>query len=347
LEVVQVEQLVIFCELILRLVMTSHALVFDVTGPADQVLSLKEVTKPTIVKDTDVLVRIKAAPINPSDLGHISGYYAIKPKFPGAIPGFEGSGIIEKVGHGVHDLKVGQRVHFSSSGSWSEYSIENSKFLVPLPDSISFEEGAQLSVNPLTILAFFEEFKIKSGDILLQSGAASSLGRILIHFAKFRGIKTINIVRRNEQVTELKEIGADYVINSETENVKDRVREITNGEGVKFAVDPVAGESGSQIVQSLAVGGTLIIYGGLSKKPVEVDPAIAVFRGVTVKGFWLTNWIPQNLEKLPSLYKELIQYLAEKRVEFPSKTFDGKTQFKEAIEHSKSPGKSVKTILLF
>jgi len=321
--------------------------VFDEFGKAQEVVQWREVEKPVIKNDDEVLVRIRASPIHPSDLMLVNGTYGIKPKFPAARLGSEAAGVIEEIGKAVHSLKVGQRVHVTYSiGAWSEYIVVNAQVVVPIPDELSFEEACQLSVNPLTVLGLIEELGIKKGEYLLQTAASSSLGRILIQFAKLRGIKTINVVRSDERVEELKAIGADFVINSTTEDLVTRVKEIA-GNQLKHAIDAVAGDVGAEIVKTLGHKGTVLVYGVLSKNPYNLDIGSLIFKEVNVRGFWLVKWSQSNMEKIPALFKEVIEHLVAKNIVFPSHTFDAKTQLKEAITYALSPGKAEKAVLLF
>jgi NADPH:quinone reductase-like Zn-dependent oxidoreductase len=326
---------------------TAFAYQFDRYGDADQALHGNENWTVPVPQAQEVLVQVKAAPINPSDLYYVKGLYPVKPSSFPAFAGAEGAGVVVAVGEGVDSALIGQRVHFIGAfNSWAEYAVTKVETLVPLADSTSFEIGAQLTVNPITALGMLAELGVSSGEFILQTAAASALGRLLIQVAKAKGVKTINIVRREEQKEELKAIGADFVINSETEDIVEKVQEITHGAGVKYAVDAVAGEVGTKVVQSLSFGGTVLIYGTLSFQPVQVEAPVAIFRAITVKGFWLVPWTQANPTKRDELYRELQELVAEGKITLPFKAFDLKTQLREAIHHSITPGKSEKTLLV-
>jgi len=327
---------------------TITAIQFDQFGEAKDVLHVNNsAPKPQITKDNQVLVRVKAAPINPSDRNFSTGAYKNEPKFPGT-PGFEGAGIIEEIGSAVTNLKVGQRVHFRVfGGSWAQYAVVDATAIIPVPDSISFEVAAQLTINPLTVYGLIDDLGAQKGDFILQTAAASALGKILIRVAKLRGIKTINVVRRDSQIEELKQIGADYVINYEKEDLVQRVTEITNG-GLKYAVDAVTGKLATLITKALSQGGTLILYGVLDRQSDFNPSPIDILRKVlTIKGFFLMAWERPNAHKVPAIYSELIELISTGKLPLEFKSFDVKTQFKEAYDHSLEPGKTDKTILLF
>jgi len=325
----------------------SHAFQFDAVGKAGEVLHWREVAKPVLQNDNEVLVRVKAAPVHPSDLMFVGGIYGNTPKFPGAPVGYEAAGIVEEVGKGVKDLKVGQKVHVGPVlGTWSEYVVAPFYLVIPVPDVLSFEEASQLTTNPLTALALFEELGVKPGDFLLQTAASSALGRILIQFAKLRGIKTINLVRKDELIKELKELGADYVFNYTSGDWVAHVKEVV-GDNLKYAVDSVAGELGAEILKVLGPGGTVLIYGVNSKTNYNLDVGALIFKGLTVRGFWVTQWGPSHLDKLPALYGEIIGHLASKKAKFAHRTFHAKTDLAQAVAYALSPGKTEKAVLLF
>lgn len=329
----------------------TQAIQFEKFGDFKEVLKYNNnIPKPQIESDSQLIVKVSAASINPSDLNTISGTYGIKPKSFPATPGFEGAGVIVEVGKDVSNYQVGQKVHIQKAGTWAEFVVLDTKtdHLIPLPEQISEFEGAQLTVNPLSAAAMIDELEIKdnSGDFLLQSGAASSLGRIIIQLAKLKGFKTINVVRRNEQIEELKAIGADYVINSEVDDISEKVKEITQNAGVKCAIDCVGGTVGSLVAKSLGVDGVLLIYGRLSPDPFTIQSGAMIFKRTVIKGFWLVGWLQKNSAKVKPTYAELIKYIASKQLALPYKTFPV-SEFQAALAHCQTPGKSEKTLLTF
>jgi len=326
---------------------TIAAYLIDSYGGGEKVY-LGSVPKPSIKNDTDILVKVKVGVVNPADLLYIGGVYNIKVEsFPAQV-GFEGSGVVEVAGKSS-GYKVGQRVHYTGLGTWSEYVvIDTAKGrTVPLPDEISFEEGAQLTINPITALSMILTLGAKKGEYLIQTGASSSLARIVILLAKAKGIKTINIVRRDEHIAGLKEIGADYVINSEKEDVVAKVNEIVPG-GAQYAVDAVAGKLGAEVAKALAIKGVMLVYGLLSGFTIELDLISLLFKSVAVRGFYVYQWYDDSKkEEVKAAYDEIKAAIISRQLPLVYKAFDAKTQGAEAIKHSQTPGKSEKSILLF
>lgn len=272
------------------------AAIFEQPGPPEQVLFIRDIPVPQ-PGFGEVRVRMLTSPINPSDLMFIQGVYSVKPTLP-AVPGFEGVGVVEESGGGlIGRYLTGKRVVVLNDrhGNWAEKTVASAKQCIPVPSDFSNEQAATFFVNPATALAITRSIlSVPSGEWLLQSAAGSALGKMVIRIGKLFGFRTINIVRRREQIEELKAIGATEVIVESDGNIPDQVRSLTNGQGVRFAMDPVGGSTGSAVVQSLSVGGHAVLYGLLSGESITVDPRFLITGSKKVSGFWLGDWIKKK-----------------------------------------------------
>ena len=169
-----------------------------------------------------------------------------------------------------------------------------------MPADIPDEQVATFFVNPATVLAMVRHvLKVQRGEWLLQSAAGSTLGRMMIKLGRHDGFKTLNVVRRREAIDELKAMGGDAVISSEDGPIDEQVRRIVGQEGVRHAIDPVGGETGTAVLRSLAAGGRLLLYGTLSGEPISIDPRLMISRKATVEGFWFGHWMRER--SIPSL----------------------------------------------
>ena len=151
---------------------------------------------------------------------------------------------------------------------------------------------------------------VPKGEWLLQSAAGSTLGRMIIHLGRHDGFKTLNVVRRREAIAELKALGGDAVISSSDGPIDEQVRRITGGDGVRYAIDPVGGETGTGVFRSLGANGRLILYGTLSAEPIQVDPRLVISGPRVVEGFWLGHWMRER--SIPSvllLFREIAQLI--------------------------------------
>jgi NADPH2:quinone reductase len=269
------------------------AAVFESFGDPAQVLEVRDVPDPR-PGPGEVRVRMILSPVNPSDTLVVQGLYGVLPNLP-AIPGFEGVGIVDEVGPGLMGRFVkGKRVVAinSAGGNWAELAVVPWRQARPLPDDIPDEQAACFFVNPATVLAMARYvLTVPKGEWLLQSAASSTLGRMLINLGRHDGFKTLNVVRRREAIAELKKIGGDAVISSSDGPIDEQVRKITAGDGARYAVDPVGGETGTGVFRALAPGGRLLLYGTLSGQPIEVDPRLVISGPRTVDGFWLGHWM--------------------------------------------------------
>jgi NADPH2:quinone reductase len=272
------------------------AVVFERFGEPSEVLQVRDVPEPR-PGPGEVRVRMIASPVNPSDLLVVRGRYGVLPRLP-ATPGFEGVGVVDKAGPGLLGrLVLGKRVAAinSNGGNWAEYAIIPARQARPVPSDIPDDQVATYFINPATVVALVRHvLAVPRGEWLLQSAAGSTLGRMIIKLAKHDGIRTINVVRRSEAMAELTALGADAVISSSDGPIADQVRKATQSDGVRFAVDPVGGETGTGIFESLAAEAKMVVYGTLSQEPIRIDPRLMIAGQRVVEGFWLGHWMRQR-----------------------------------------------------
>jgi NADPH:quinone reductase-like Zn-dependent oxidoreductase len=258
-------------------------------GEPTEVVSIEELPQPQPAPG-EVLVRLRARPINPSDLFALRGSYGALPPLP-ATPGMEGAGTIAALGEGVATLQVGQPVVvLGGNGTWQEYAIVRADEVIPLPPGLSDQQAATIVVNPVTALVLLRELGLSAGGLVLQNAANSAVGRHVIQLSRYLGLRTINLVRRLELRDELLAEGADHVLLDDNSAIE-QIKALSGGKGVRGALDSVGGPSGSRLARSLAAGGTLLVFGAISGQPLALDPGAMVFRGTTVRGWWLARWL--------------------------------------------------------
>ncbi len=328
----------------------SRALVFDQLGDPAQVLKVKERPLPT-PGSGEVRVRMLAAPINPSDLMFIQGIYGRRPELP-ATPGFEGVGIVEEAGPGLLGrMRTGKRVAVlhGLGGTWQEHAIVPARQVVPVPSALPDEQVASFFVNPATALIMTKSIlRIPRERWLLQSAAGSALGRMIIRLGKHYGFRTMNVVRRREQADELKALGADAVICTQNEQIEERVRELTKGEGVPFAIDCVGGETGSALVRSLGQRGRMIVFGTLANEPLSFDSRVLLTGQKRLEGFWLSEWTrEQGTVTMLRLFRKLAGLLTNRVIGTESGKSFSIDQFAEATKLAAEPGHKGKILFRF
>ncbi len=323
-----------------------RAIRFSRFGPPAEVLSLEDVPLPE-PGPGQARLRLTRRPINPSDLLTVSGEYGRLPPLP-ATPGFEAVGRVEAWGEGVSGPAIGTRVvPLSVGGTWAESAVAAAALLLPVPDAISDAAAAQFVVNPVTAWVMLEEeLRLKPGDWVVQTAAGSTLGRLVIQLGRLRGYRTINLVRRPEQVDELLALGADAVFCPDETDVVAKVRELTDGRGAKGALEAVGGETGALALRALRSGGTMLVYGMLGGEPLPLHNGEMLFRGLTARGFWLSQWFRQtDPAHVTATLGTLLQLMADGHLLPPVEAEYDLADFQAAIAHAQRPGRQGKVLL--
>jgi NADPH2:quinone reductase len=351
------------------------AVVFARYGEPAQVLEVRDLPLAEPGRN-QVRVRMLASPINPSDLLTVRGNYGPPAPLP-ATPGFEGVGVIDAVGPGlvkvVRGLRLGRRVAVlnSSGGNWQEHVVLPALRVVPIPNDIPDDQAASFFVNPASVLAMITRvLRVRRGDWLLQTAAASALGKMVIRLGKHQGFRTINLVRRQEQADELRRLGADEVIATDLdrgdsgalnlnqklsdmakliknlESVDDQVLRLTQGHGVPFALDPVGGTMGLSALRGLGQGGRLLVYGTLSGAPIPVDPRLLIGGQKRIEGFWLSEWArAQGALTMLKLFREIIALIRAGILTTPVQATYPLEEIQTAVREAEKPGRTGKIVL--
>jgi NADPH:quinone reductase-like Zn-dependent oxidoreductase len=290
-----------------------------------------------------------ASPINPSDLLSVRGQYGKLPALP-LTPGFEGVGVVEASGGGLLARRVlGRRVAVlnSGGGNWQEKTVIPARQAVPVPSGLADEQAAMFFVNPASALVMTHYvLQVPSGAWLLQTAAGSALGRMVIRLGKHLGFRTLNVVRRREQAEELLRAGGDAAVCTNDESLAARVRELTGGAGVPYAIDAVGGETGSQVVQVLGSGGRMLVYGTLSEEPLQLHPRTLMVGQKRVEGFWLSEWVrAQGVLTMLGLFRRLGKLVGAGILASEVGATFAMADIKEAVRQASVPGRQGKVLL--
>ncbi|MFC5412804.1 zinc-dependent alcohol dehydrogenase family protein [Larkinella bovis] len=316
---------------------------FSAIGNPTDVLQIVETSLPE-PGPGEVRIKVLASPINPSDLLFVQNLYGILPELPSGA-GFEGVGIVDKVGEGVA-MRTGIRVSFTATGAWSDYTLANQRSLIPVPDSLSDEVAAQLFVNPFSAYAMLEESGLQPGQWVLLTAAGSSFSKIVIQLCKLKGIQTIGTVRHNELDDELKAMGVTAIVNTEKEKLTSRVKALTEGKGVACVLEAVGGNTASDALKCLAKGGTMLLYGVLSLQNPSFNVGLMIFRELTVKGFWLSDWMRRvDSQTRQNVARNVLTLLVGGKIQLPVEATYPLSDIKKAIEHSEQPGRHGKILV--
>ena len=318
---------------------------FSSFGKPHEVIDFLDVNDLGDPNDNEVLIDVLACPINPADVLNIEGRYGVKAKLPARL-GAECVGKVKKVGASVKGFKEGDIVLPLDRENWVQQKIVDEKNLILLPDDIDPIQLSMLKVNPATAYLMLKKYvKLQPGDWIIQDAANSAVGQYIIRLAKIEGIKTINIVRRKELANDLKEIGADFVI-QDSPNMASEVKELTNDSDIKLAIDAVGGDIILRIGDCLAEEATILNYGLLSGKNIEMTSYQTVFKRLVLTGFWLMPWL-QKMERqeIFEMYNHLAGLIASKKLHVPIEKTYPLEEIKKAVKHSATYNRSGKIIL--
>ena len=243
-----------------------------------------------------VLVRMAAAPINPSDLGSLSGIsYGKQRQFP-FTPGVEGSGTVVEAGDGFMPRMLnGRRVACSGpiggNGTWAEYMVTSAQICIPLSGNVSFEQGTMLLVNPLTALAMFEIAKRGKHRAIVNTAAASALGGMILHLGKRNNIPIIHVVRRQAQVDHVRRLGGEYVLNSSDADFFEQLKTLAHRLHATLMLDAVSGNMTKQLAEAAPYGSRILLYSRMSGEDSIIDAVTALTKDLHLDGWFLPNWL--------------------------------------------------------
>jgi NADPH:quinone reductase len=261
-------------------------------------LLLREVPVPRPAAG-QVLVRMAASPINPSDLGALQGVsYRGQRPYP-FTPGLEGSGTVVAAGPGLMaGYLKGRRVAcfapLTGNGTWAEFMVTAAGLCAPLNKDVSLEDGAMLLVNPLTALAFFEMARAGKHQAMVSTAAASALGGMITRLGRGHNIPIIHTVRRPEQVEMVRGRGAEHVLNSQEPDFGERLRGLAGQLRATLWLDAIGGQMTGQLAEAAPYGSTILLYGGLAQQNSTVSPFTALVKHLRIEGWFLANWLPQK-----------------------------------------------------
>jgi NADPH:quinone reductase-like Zn-dependent oxidoreductase len=249
-------------------------------------------------KQGEVLVKMAASPVNPSDLARIKSIITEEDLLT-FIPGIEGSGTVIAAGKGlIPRLWLGKRVACSaiypSSGTWAEYMVTSASYCFPIPKNVSNEQGSMLLVNPMTAVAFFDIILHDKHKAIINSAAAGALGGMIRFLGNKYGISVINVVRNEQQAQILKAAGTKYILNNTDSDFPYQLQTLSHELKATLALDPISGSYTQQLLEAIPYGGTVIVYGNLSTN--ETGPTLRplLLENKKLHGFYLGNWMKDN-----------------------------------------------------
>lgn len=332
---------------------TIKVVVYERHGNPPDVLQIKTEPRPKPATD-EVVVQMRAAPINPADINAIEGKYPARREIP-ATPGFEGSGIVVELGANVSGITKGALVILPHNiGTWREAVAVKPDELVVVPSGIDPVDAAMLKINPITAWRLLHGYvDLSRGDWVIQNAANSGAGRAVIQIAHELGFKTVNVVRRPELIEELRAEGADVVLVDDdspggTRSLRDEVKAATGGATIKLGLNSVGGDSALRLANCLGFGGTLVSFGAMSLQPLKIPTGLFIFKDLRFRGIWINHWYDNaSMEERMAAFNPLFEMakrgLLKAKVE-KSYSID---QAKEAVTHAMRDKRGGKIVFRF
>ncbi|PIA16169.1 NAD(P)-binding protein [Coemansia reversa NRRL 1564] len=302
----------------------AQAAIYTETGDPQKVIKVISHKVPDTADElqrNEVLIRMLAAPVNPSDLNQIEGSYPVKARFKklnavdgtntsliATVGGNEGVAEILATGSSVAGLYNGDWVvprQAGVFGTWCTHAVVKDKTILKIPsgwrEGVEAIDVACLKVNPSTAYRLLSDFvDLRPGDCIIQNGANSGVGRAVIQLAKHWGIRTINIVRDRPHLPELAQelynLGADVVISDKQLidtgdgriKIKEQIKSLKAP--ICLGLNCVGGRTTVQMTKLISQGGVLVSYGGMSRQPVMLPTSLLIFKDISARGFWMNRW---------------------------------------------------------
>jgi NADPH:quinone reductase-like Zn-dependent oxidoreductase len=324
--------------------MIMQAIQIEAFGNPAEVMKVVDIPDVGAPAEGEVVIALEASPINMSDLLMIAGRYGHRPKLP-SVMGTEGVGRVIAVGGGVKHLKQGDRTLVPyPAPAWAERIKVDAIRLRPLPTG-DVHQFAMLGINPPTAYLLLTDFvTLPPGSWVIHNSANSGVGRALIAIAKSLGLRTVNVVRREDVFADIKAIGGDVVLLDGPDLAK-RVATETGNAPIALAIDGVADTSTMNLLGCLAEKGVLVFYSAISGKPFVGPAPSLIFRDISIRGFWLANWFKNaRPDQITQMYERLAPLVGSGAISSP---IAGTYRFAEIAEAvavaSKNRGKALFT----
>jgi trans-2-enoyl-CoA reductase len=316
---------------------------YEQFGAPTEVLKTTE-APPHILRDGEVRVDVLSAPIHNADILQIMGLYGTTPILP-ATPGGEAVGRVVEISSDVTQLTVGATVFIPIGQTWSQQVTGPASAFMQLPPG-DLDQLAMLVSSPATAHLMLSNYvELEHGDWIIQSAANSAVGSAVVQLAKQRGLRTINIVRRESVVSDLTQLGADVVLVG-TDNLLEKIYDATGGASVKLALDAIGGPTFGHLIDVLEMGGTLVSYSQVVHEPAEVMPGTLIFKQLNIHGFWLTQWFLQasNQDK-QDLFAHLISLVTTGQLKLAVDSSYSLNQITDAVARATAGRRNGKVML--
>lgn len=314
-------------------------------GAPEMVAECVEVDNVGVPAADEVVFDVLAFPLNPADLAFCRGRYRLKPPLP-ATPGAECVGRVTAVGADVTRLKPGQLVMNLDRENWAQRRRVRADRVIRLPDDLDPTQAAMMRINPPTAwLLLTDLVTLEPGDWIIQNVANSSVGKMIITFARERGIRTVNVVRRADVFDELHALGADVCL-VDSDDLAEQVTAKTGGAPIRLAIDAVGGKATARLAACLIQEGTCCTYGSMSGEDIVLTSPDLVYRGLNFTGFLLGRLLERRShQEIEQLYADLVARFNAGNLRLHVERIYPIEDIKAALTHVQKTGKGGKILI--
>ena len=306
----------------------------DRYGPPEEVARCADVLDVGAPGPGEVVFDVLAFPINPADVLFCKGTYRLKPPLP-ATPGAECVGRVTAVGSGETRVKPGDLVINLQRENWAQQRRVKADDVIAIAAGTDLRQAAMLRINPPTALLLLTDFvSLAPGDWVIQNVANSAVGRLLIRLARARGLKTVNVVRRESLFGELMALGADVCV-VDGPDLADAVKERTGGASIRLGIDAVSGRATARLSTCVGEGAVVCNYGSMSDEDPVMSRVALTSRGQTLAGFSLIPALAKrSLEEVRMIYAGLGRQVLDGTLSAPVEKVYPIEQIQAALTHA-------------
>jgi NADPH:quinone reductase-like Zn-dependent oxidoreductase len=296
---------------------------------------------------SDLVVAMEAAPVNPSDLLLVRGYYGHRPELP-AVLGTEGVGRVIAVGAEVDPARVGERVMILPAlrcATWQDLAVVADADAITVDRDADPLQLAMLGINPLTADLLLRRFvDLPPGSWVAQTAGNSAIGTCIALLAARRGLRTLSVVRRPDAVAEVRASAGDAVV-VQGRTLTAQLKEALGRDRISLLLDGSAGDVVADLAPWLVHGGTVVSYGGMSGEPLTIRPADLIFRDLRVRGFWQKHWLDTTpAAEIAEGYARVAPLVASGALQAPVAATYPLAEHRAALTHAAASGRSGKIL---
>jgi NADPH:quinone reductase-like Zn-dependent oxidoreductase len=293
----------------------------------------------------EVVFDVLLFPINPADISLCRGTYRLRPPLP-ATPGAECIGRVAAVGAGVSHVKAGDLVINLQRENWAQRRRVRGEDVIAVPGGLDLQQAAMLRINPPTALLLLTDFvALKPGDWVIQNVANSAVGRIVIRLARDRGVKTLNVVRREALFAELRALGAEACA-VDGPALAEHVKAQTGGAPIRLGIEAVGGQAAARMATCLGEGGVIVSYGSMSGEDPVMPRHVLGNAGVTLAGFTLGRGLAKrSAAEVRAIYADLGGQVLRGKLSAPVEKVYPIEEIRAAVAHAQQGERTGKILV--